>query len=268
MTNNRIVEIKNQWKAANMENREAVASSLVIPVIYSGSSTDGEHIAMLLTGFMYAGGILKKTSPHHEDFLYFSVPYTDPYDKKFSSIQALYNHVKNSGGYYGSYRGVVLVDVTLWRGHFRERYFDIFLAYLADQRSNGLIPFIYTDYCDSEPEMQELEAVASSYFSFTRIYVRAKDFCDYAVSLLKDHGIGVDESARLYLEDFFQDSMKSVLFYGTVTVGRICNGVAEKCNDEQICSSLDRDHLKAIITELGYSEIYRDRPGKMMGFRA
>ena len=54
MTNNSIVEIENQRKAAKMEHGEDVSSSLVIPVIYSGSSTDGEYIAMLLTSFMYA----------------------------------------------------------------------------------------------------------------------------------------------------------------------------------------------------------------------
>ena len=115
--------------------------------------------------------------------------------------------------------------------------------------------------------MQELEAIASSYFSVRRICVGAKDFCEYAVSLLKDKGIVIDESARLYLEEFFQESMKSVLFYGIVTVGRICKEVAGKCGVGRACSFLDRDHLKAIITEFGYLDIYRDRPGTMMGFR-
>ena len=267
MTADRIKEIETQWKEATKMHGEDAVSSLAIPVICSGSSTDAEHITKMLAIFMYTAQIMKKTTAHHEDYLFFAVAYTAPHERKFPAIQELYNRVRNAGGYYGSYRGILLADVSGWRGHFRDKYFDIFLAYLADQRTNGLIPFIYTDYCDSESEMQELEAVASSYFSVMRICVNAKDFCNYAVSLLKDQEIGIDESGRRYLEDFFQESKKSDLFHGTESVRHICKEVAGKFDPDKAGQSLDKDRLKAIITDLGYTEIYRERPGKIMGFR-
>ena len=267
MTTDRITEIENQWKEAKKMYGENAITSLAIPVICTGSSTDAEHITKMLAIFIYSEKILKKTNPQHEDYLLFNAAYTAPHERNYRVIQELYDRVRNAGSYYGSYRGILLADVSEWRGHFREKYFDIFLAYLADQRTNGLIPFIYSDYCDSESEMQELKAVVSAYFSVVCICIHAKDFCNYAVSLLEDREIQIDESARLYLEDFFRESKKSDLFHGTESVRHICKGVAGKCHPDRTGLSLDRDRLKAIIRDLGYPDIYRERPGKIIGFR-
>ena len=267
MTTDHVIEIENLWKEAKEKNGENAAASLVIPVIYSGSFIDAEYITKTLAIFMYAAEILKKTSPHHKDYLFFTAAYTALHEKNFPMIQEFYEQVRNAGGYYGSYRGIVLVDVSEWCGHFREKYFDVFLAYLADMRLNGVIPFIYTNYCDSESAMQELETVVSFYFDIRRICVNEKDLSHYAVSLLEEQEIRVDESIRPYLEDFFRESKKSDLFHGTESVRHICREVADRCDHCPTHSSLDKEHLEAIITDLGFSDIYCGRSRKIIGFR-
>ena len=55
-----------------MHGKDAPVSSLAIPVICSGSSTDAEHITKKLAIFTYTAQILKKTTARHEDYLFFS----------------------------------------------------------------------------------------------------------------------------------------------------------------------------------------------------
>ena len=267
MTKDRILEIENQWKHERKKHGKDASASFSIPVIFSASSTDAEKITKKLARFVYSAKILKKTNPGHEDYLLFSAGYTAHHTRNFPAIQELYNLVRSAGGYYGSYRGIVLVDVSEWRGKKKKKFFDVYLAYLADQYMNGLMPFIYADFCEPESEMQTLEAVVSSYFSGKRILVGAEDLCTYAVSLLEDREIRIDESARLYLEVFLRESTKSVLFHGMETVRNICEGVACKCDPGRTSPSLDEARLKAIITDLGYYDIYHERTNKIMGFR-
>lgn len=267
MTNDRFLEIEDQWKKEKKKYGKNAFGSLSIPVIFSVSSVDAENITKKLSRFLYAAKIMKKINPCHDDYLFFSAGYTAHHNRNFPAIQELYNYVRNAGGYYGSYRGIILVDVSEWCGHFREKLFDVFLAYLADQRANGLMPFICADFCEPEAEMQTLEAVISSYFCVTRVVIGAKDLLKYAVSLLEEQEISMDENAQLYLEGFLKRSARSVQFHGTESVIRICEGVASKCDPARTCTSLDEACLKDIITELGYCDIFHERPSNVIGFR-
>ena len=62
-----------------------------------------------------------------ESFKPIVVHVDDTNKESYRVIQELYDRVRNAGSYYGSYRGILLADVSEWRGHFREKYFDIFL---------------------------------------------------------------------------------------------------------------------------------------------
>ena len=267
MTHERIMEIQKQWNLEKKRYGKNVAASLSIPVIISASSADAEMITEKLARFVYTSKILQKTNPGHEDYLFFSPGYTPHHDRVFPAIQELYDQVRVAGGYYGSYRGILLIDISEWRGHFRDRYFDIFLSYIADLRMYDLIPFIYSNCPETKSEMHTLEAVLSSYFTVTQISIGAKDLCKYAVSLLEDQKIQIDNSARSYLEDFLQESTKSALFHGSESVRHICERVICKCEPGRTGSSLDGTHLKSIINDLGYFDIYHKKTHNTIGFR-
>ncbi len=267
MTQDSILNIENTWKKIKKKHGRDAAMLMPIPVIYSASATDAERITKELAGFIYTAKIAEKTNSGHEDYLFFAAAYSAPHNKNFPAIQELYYHVRDAGGYYGSYRGIILVDVSEWRGHFKDKYFDVFLAYLADCRLNGLIPFFYADCCNSDAEMRTLDAVITSYFSIVRVNVSAADLCKYAVSILENQDIRIDESARAYLEGFFQEASKSALFHGTESVMHICEEVLCKCSPDRNKQYLNEAHLRAIINDLGFWDTYHQKPVKIIGFR-
>lgn len=267
MMHDRILRIENEWKRVKGSLGKDASMSIPIPVIYAASFADAEHITGELGRFIYASKIVEKTNSSHEDYLFFSVEYSAPHDKNFYIIQEFYNHVRNAGGYYGSYHGIILVDVSEWRGHFKEKYFDIFLAYLADCRMGDLIPFFYADCSDSEEEKRLLEAVVSSYFSIIRVNVSAADLCKYAVSIFEDRNLRIDDGARIYLKDFFKEASNSALFHGTESVLHICESVVREYNSERNDQLIDEARLRVIIKDLGFWDKYYHKPTKMIGFR-
>ncbi len=267
MTNDHILNIKKMWKTVKKKYGTDASMFISLPMIYSNSSTDAESVAKELSRFLYTEKIMEKTNPGHEDFLCFSAAFTAHNNKNFPAVQDLYYHVKNAGSYYGSYRGIILINVSEWDGHYRDKYFDIFLSYLADQRENGLIPFFYADCGSSKSDILALEAVISSYFIIVRINIGVPELYQYAVSVLTAQDIMLEESACLYLKEFIRTSSRSVLFHGTEAVRHICEGVACQSRPERSQVSLDGTRLNKIITDLGYGTIYQEKSEKTIGFR-
>ena len=232
MMNDCIVSIETEWRTAHSQYGAEACRYIPVPVICQGSFADAENIANELSRFIYSEKLLEKISPVHEDILLFSAAYTVSADKSFPAVQELYELLLKSGGYYGSYRGILLIDVSEWVGHFRDRYFDVFLAYLADLRMDGVIPFFYVDCGGREDELHSLETVIFSYFRSVRVGFGAEELCEYGVSVLEEHGIVPGEKARDYLEGFVREALRSHLFHGTESVRRICEDVALRCEVE------------------------------------
>ena len=267
MKDEQIFAMEEQWGTLKEEYGAEAFLYIPVPVIYSRSFADAEYITEELGRFIYKEKIIGKTNPGHADYLAFSVPYRPCMDQDFSVVQNLYNHIRNAGGYYGAYRGILLVDISEWCGHFRDKHFDIILSYLSDQRENGIISFFYADCGECGADRHVLEAVLSPYFSSFTVCYGTDELFGYAVSLMEGEGILLEGDAGRYLEDFIRESLRSELFHGTESVRRVCEGVARRYRTSQGRATIDGPHLKAAIKDLGYEGIYKERPAKVIGFR-
>ena len=265
MTNDCIVSIETEWKAAHSQFGAEACRYIPVPVICQGSFADAENIANELSRFIYSEKLLEKISPVHEDILLFYAGYTVCADRSFPAVQELYELLLKAGGYYGSYRGVLLIDVSEWVGHFRDRYFDVFLAYLADLRMDGMIPFFYVDCEGREDELRSLEAVIFSYFRSMRVGFGAEELCEYGVSVLEEHGIVPGEKAREYLEGFVREAQRSHLFHGTESVRRICEEVARNCGADPGSEVMRAGMVCRFEADPGSAE---ERTGAVCGFGA
>ena len=259
--------ISKEWMIVKKRYGKDAYKHIPVPVIYSQSSADAEYITDELSSFAYSERILEKTNPRQDDYLFFLAPHRQQNEHDFSVVQELYNYIMSAGGYYGPYRGILLVDVSEWIVHSRNKYFDIFLSYLADQRMEGLIPFFCANCSDPISDMQAFEAVISSYFSSFRIYYGVEELYGYAYAMLTGEGILLSEGANHYLESFIRESMCSPLFHGTESIRHICESITHRCRSGQDNISLDESFLKEIITNLGCLDIYKDNSKKVIGFR-
>lgn len=260
-------KIKRKWSSTRDQYDSDCVMLIPVPVISAGSLEDAEIIAEELAGYLYKEKILSKTNTGHGDYLLCPAPYTSRHDRSFFLIQDLYDLIRRAGGYYGPYRGVLLVDVSEWTGHFQEKYFDIFLSYLADLRMDGILPFFFADSRKAESDMSVLNAVLSSYFQSIQVVLDAEELCEYAVSMLADKGILMDDSALEYLESFLQEASRSPLFHGTESVGRICESIVFKRGKKAGIRTMNGQNLKNVIAALGYADIYKEKDVKTIGFR-
>ena len=55
-------------------------------------------------------------------------------DIRYTEIRYLVEPLQQAAGYYGVYRGCLILEVTDWIHHETEKYFDVLLSYLADQK--------------------------------------------------------------------------------------------------------------------------------------
>lgn len=259
-------KIKKKWRWARKQYGADCVRCIPVPLISAGALADAEKMTEELADYLYKAKILGKTSAGHEDYLFFPVPYTSQHDRDFYLIQDLYDLLRSAGGYYGPYRGVLLVDVTEWVGHFKEKYFDIFLSYLADLRMDGILPFFYVDSRKAEADMNMLGAVISSYLLSIPIIFDAEELREVAVSMLADQGVRMDDSALEYLRTFLQEASRSPLFHGTESVGHICESILNK-RGSKANRPMNEQNLKKAIDASGYAEIYKDKPVKTIGFR-
>ena len=260
-------KIKKKWRWTRDQYGTDCVTRIPVPVISAGALTDAEKMTRELADYLYQEKILGKTNSVHEDYLFCPAPYTPRNDRNFYLIQDLYDLIRIAGGYYGPYRGVLLVDVTEWTGHFKEKYFDIFLSYLADLRMDGTVPFFYVDSRKAEADMTMLNAVISSYFMSIPIVFDAEELREYAVSMLADKGVWMDDSALEYLGTFLKEASKSPLFHGTESVGHICESILHKRGSRAGSMLMNGQNLRNAIAASGYDEIYKEKAAKTIGFR-
>lgn len=260
-------KIKKKWRQTRDQYGADCVTHMPVPVISEGSLADAEKMAGELASYLYKEKIMGKTNAGHVDYLFCPAPYTPRNDRNFYLIQDLYDLIRSAGGYYGPYRGVLLVDVTEWTGHFREKYFDIFLSYLADLRMDGNVPFFYVDSRKTETDMTMLNTVISSYFLSIPIIFNTEELREYAVSMLADKGVLMDDSAVEYLGAFLREASRSPLFHGTESVGRICESILLKRGKKAGSRPMNGQNLKNVIATSGYEEIYKEKAAKTIGFR-
>ena len=119
----------------------------------------------------------------------------------------------------------------------------------------------------AEAEMSVFNAVLSSYFPSIPVVFNTEELCEYAVSMLADKGLLMDESAREYLGAFLQEASRSPLFHRTESARRICESILLKRGAKAGSRPMNGQKLKNVIAALGCAEIYKEKQVKTIGFR-
>lgn len=263
-----ILSLERSWTTMKDVYKSAAYMHIPIPIICSRSFANAEYITDELSRFLYNNGILRQINTHQNKYLSHLFVFIPQSEKRFSGVQDIYNHLRKAGGYYGNYRGVILIDVTEWIGHFKEKYFDILLSYLSDLRMNSLIPFFYMGCRNADIEAPVLEAAISPYFRSFRIFFGPSDLYDYMISRLHKSNIDLTENASHYLNDYIQSSSKSTLFHGVDSIRQICDEIAiRSANHHDRPILLDAPLLKEIFSSTGFSDVFTKEEERVIGFR-
>ena len=264
-----IFNLEKRWVYYKNKYATDAFLQIPVPVIYAPSMEDAEHITAELSDFIFEKKILRQVTPRHQKFLFHSIAYTPQNEKSFRGIQTLCNRIRKASGYYGSYRGIILADVTEWKEHFNEKYFDIILSYLSDRRMDGIIPFFFMKFQGYSVETRILDAAVCSYFKSARIVLEAADLHNCMLSELTQAGISVDRSTSCYIEGFIRKASNSEMFHGTDSIHQICEEIIQryKTDEEDKAEVLDGPSLKELLAVSGYLDLFKDKEKKVMGFR-
>ena len=263
-----ILNLEKRWMYFKDKYAADAFQQISVPVIYAPAIEDAEHITTELSDFIFEKNILQQVTPRHPKFLLHSIAYTPQNEKSFLGIQTLYNRIRKAGGYYGSYRGVILTDVTEWQGHFNEKFFDIILSYLSDRRMEGLIPFFFMKFRDYSAETRILDAAITSFFRSDRIVLETADLHDCMLSNLTQAGISVDRSTSCYIEGFIHKASGSEMFHGTDSIHQICEEIIQRYNaSHDKAEVLDGPLLKEMLSSTGYLGLFKDKEKRSIGFR-
>ena len=91
---------------------------------------------------------------------------------------------------------------------------------------------------------------------------KTEELREYAISMLADKGVLMDDSALEYLGTFLREASRSPLFHGTESVGRICESILLKRGKKAGSRPMNGQNLKNVIASSGYDEIYKEKAGK------
>lgn len=99
-------------------------------------------------------------APEHP-YIYYCLKYEKP-DSSFTGLKRLILEIRRGTGMRSGYTGIVGIDVSSWRSHESEEYFQIFLKYLYDNSTDWKLYFICCNY--TEKEFLTLQLSCLNYF--------------------------------------------------------------------------------------------------------
>ena len=127
----------------------------------------------------------------------------------------------------GEYRGIIFIDIDEWRDHFEEKYFEVFLEYLADNSDEWLVVLSLSPR--SGYDMHNIEAFISSYLRIEKIVIEpptSADLLEYANELLDRYGLRLTPRAKSIIADSIKVLSRSKYFDGYKTIKSLCRDIA------------------------------------------
>lgn len=223
-------------------------------------------ISDLETYCLAAGESAKRKCP--ADFrgeraaVFFRLPYTVPYER-FDGLRQLIDRLRQAAGFRWSYvfRGILWLDVTAWRGHEAEAYFQATLKYLSDHAQGLSISLCATAYQDKDLRALRLACCDCGFRSrviqqqlFTRDVLAATLKRD-----LEKAGADIQSEAVLRLGDAILDVAprwrSAVLLRQVEQELLVCAGSAKSIREQHICKYLESDNVLRLLTGKGQEEI-------------
>lgn len=94
-------------------------------------------------------------------YVFFRWNYELP-ERPFTGLKKLILELRRRTGLKSSYRGIIGIDVTPWKGHETEEYFQIMQKYLYDNSEEWNLVYICSGY--SPGELSRLQYICANYF--------------------------------------------------------------------------------------------------------
>ena len=174
------------------------------------------------------------------DYVFFRMKYEGP-DQEFTGIRKLILSIRNKTGMRSRFEGIVGIDISAWKGHESEEYFQIFEKYLYDNCDTWWLVFICSNY--SSQEFNELQYNCVNYFVIERKQAYVYEI-DYLTRYIKDavssFGATAEETGVRHLGDVLR-SEKMSSFRSIQMIRRIVY---------EICASVDLTEKKIITDKM------------------
>lgn len=196
------------------------------PMLIGKTSMEKVRAARELSEIIYKNQVLD--SMEERRILYYRIGYCSASDSRFTDFRHLVYRLKTACGYHGKFRGVLVLDITEWRKHSNENYFDVLLCYLADLRED-----VYTVFCmDTDPGCEDRDVCRkiSQYFRLNMVDLKKNDTAEYFQFIrekLWANKVGIEQDAERVLLKYIEKMKENKSFCGYETVRRMA--------EEMIC---------------------------------
>lgn len=217
-----------KWEklSANMA-KKPLCVPIILPDIFLVSSSGSEktHFLDNLTAYLTEKPSLMNFSGDVKSFS-FLLNYCEPCED-FSEIRRFMAEIDNAAGFRRNYRGIVLIDVDEWLGHFEEKHFICFMEYLSDHREDWLIVLSVSD--GESDRIQNMEAFVSSFIRIERLTIArptVADLLKYAKDFLQEYDLALSADAERLLSESIEELSENKYFDGYRSIKMLCEDIA------------------------------------------
>lgn len=212
--------------SGNLEGRR-MGVPIILPdlLLISRSGSGRSRLLRLLSDYLCDEGKLMRFSGETTCFE-FMLGYCPP-SQSFTELPRLMDEVSRAAGFRGEYRGIIFIDIDEWRDHFEEKYFEIFLEYIADNSDEWLVVFSLTPRRGYD--MHNIEAFISSYLRIEKLEIEpptSDELLEYAGELLDGYGLRLTPRARAVIGESITVLSRNRYFDGYKTVKSLCRDLA------------------------------------------
>lgn len=199
---------------------------------------------------------LSKMNAHPEmdnRYVFYRLKYEKPEDD-FTGLRKLILAIRHKTGMRSSYQGIVGIDITAWKGHESEEYFQIFEKYIYDNCDDWKLVFICSNYSDQE--FAELQYHCVNYFVIERrqAYIYETDHLNRCIKdTISSFGANAEEKGIQRLEEILRS--ESMNDYRSVQmIKRIVY---------ELCLSVSECQEKNLITDRSV-QAYMEKPSSVL----
>lgn len=223
-----VLDVMSEWSRLLTQfhdDTEEVYSLLASPFILGTAFSELENTAELICEKLESENLIHFTG--RNKVTYFKMGYCPASDIRYTEIRYLVETLQQAAGYYGVYRGCLILELTDWIYHEKEKYFDVLLSYLSDKKEEGIFTLFYVDI-EKEKGVDVLIQYVSKYFRLDVIDLREMDdkvYLSYAKQLLTEKNILSEEDTEQELLDYISLLRKRASFNGFDTIRLMCDEI-------------------------------------------
>ena len=262
-----VLDVMSEWSRLLTQfhdDTEEVYSLLASPFILGTAFSELENTAELICEKLESENLIHFTG--RNKVTYFKMGYCPTSDIRYTEIRYLVETLQQAAGYYGVYRGCLILELTDWIYHEKEKYFDVLLSYLSDKKEEGIFTLFYVDI-GKEKGVDALIQYVSKYFRLDVIDLREMDdkiYLSYAKQLLTEKNILSEEDTEQELLDYISLLRKRASFNGFDTIRLMCDEIEvqyylqEGCTKKPLSGGFirafsDNDFSKRYLSEKSQS---------------